>query len=104
MPAGQPLCVEGYAWSGQAQIATVSVSADGGVSWVSADLGEQPRSRFVWRRFEAEFYDTAPGPINIVVRAADEAGTEQPLASRRRRGNPIGYCNNVARRLSGRVR
>jgi sulfite oxidase len=100
--SGQPLGVGGYAWSGRSGIGKVSVSADGGASWHEAVLGEQPGGRFAWRRFDIEFADLAPGPLEIIVRAHDR-DSEQPLASRSRAGNPIGYCNNVARRVRGRV-
>jgi hypothetical protein len=98
---GQPLGVGGYAWSGRSGIGKVSVSVDGGASWREARLGEQPGG-FAWRRFDIEFAEPAPGPVEIIVRAHDR-DSEQPLASRRRAGNPIGYCNNVARRVRGRV-
>jgi DMSO/TMAO reductase YedYZ molybdopterin-dependent catalytic subunit len=100
--AGQPLGVGGYAWSGRSQIERVSVSVDGGASWREARLGEAPGGRFAWRRFDIEFADLAPGPVEIIVRAHD-GDSEQPLASRSRAGNPIGYCNNVARRVRGRI-
>jgi DMSO/TMAO reductase YedYZ molybdopterin-dependent catalytic subunit len=100
--ARQALGVGGYAWSGRSRIEKVSVSADGGAAWRDAVLGEQPGSRFAWRRFEIELADLPPGPVEIIVRAHDQ-DSEQPLASRSRAGNPIGYCNNVARRVRGRV-
>jgi DMSO/TMAO reductase YedYZ molybdopterin-dependent catalytic subunit len=100
--AGQPLGVGGYAWSGRSGIGKVSVSVDGGASWHEARLGEAPGGRFAWRRFEIEFADLAPGPVEIIVRAHDQ-DSEQPLQSRSRAGNPIGYCNNVVRRLRGRA-
>ncbi|MEA2836326.1 MAG: sulfite oxidase, partial [Bradyrhizobium sp.] len=99
--AGQQLGVGGYAWSGRSGIGKVSVSVDGGASWREAVLGEQP-GRFAWRRFDIEFSDLAPGPVEIIVRAHD-GDSEQPLQSRSRAGNPIGYCNNVARRVRGCV-
>jgi sulfite oxidase len=99
---GQPLGVGGYAWSGRSPIRKVSVSVDGGASWREAVLGEAPDGRFAWRRFDVECAGLAPGPVEIVVRAHDQ-DSEQPLASRSRAGNPIGYCNNVARRVRGRV-
>jgi DMSO/TMAO reductase YedYZ molybdopterin-dependent catalytic subunit len=100
--AGRPLGVGGYAWSGRSAIGKVSVSTDGGASWREAGLGEAPDGRFAWRRFDIEFGKLAPGPVEIMVRAHDQ-DSEQPLQSRSRAGNPIGYCNNVARRLRGRV-
>src|SRR4051812_24418106 len=70
-PAGSPLGVGGYAWSGRSRIEQVTVSLDGGASWREAVLGEQPDSRFAWRRFDIEFADRAPGPVEIIVRAHD---------------------------------
>ncbi|HXO73284.1 MAG TPA: hypothetical protein VN838_30375, partial [Bradyrhizobium sp.] len=99
---GQPLGVGGYAWSGRSRIGQVGVSVDGGASWREAVLGEQPGGRFAWRRFDIELAELPPGPVEIIVRAHDH-DSEQPLQSRRRAGNPIGYCNNVARRVRGRV-
>ncbi|HEV7880124.1 sulfite oxidase [Bradyrhizobium sp.] len=99
---GQPLGVGGYAWSGRSGIGKVGVSVDGGASWREAVLGEAPAGRFAWRRFDIEFAELAPGPVEIIVRAHDQ-DSEQPLTSRSRAGNPIGYCNNVARRVRGRV-
>ena len=80
----------------------VGVSVNGGASWREARLSEQPGGRFAWRRFDIEFADLAPGPVEIIVRAHDQ-DSEQPLQSRRRAGNPIGYCNNVVRRVRGRI-
>src|SRR3954452_484060 len=99
--AGQPLGVGGYAWSGRSGIGKVGVSVDSGASWREARLGE-PGGRFAWRRFDIELADLAPGPVEIIVRAHDR-DSEQPLASRSRAGNPIGYCNNVVRRVRGRI-
>jgi DMSO/TMAO reductase YedYZ molybdopterin-dependent catalytic subunit len=99
---GQALGVGGYAWSGRSQIRKVGVSADGGASWHEAVLGEAPGGRFAWRRFDIEIAELKPGPVEIIVRAHDQ-DSEQPLQSRGRAGNPIGYCNNVARRVRGRV-
>ena len=80
----------------------MSVSPDGGASWREARLGAAPVARFAWRRFDIEFADLAAGSVEIIARARD-LDSEQPLASRSRAGNPIGYCNNVARRVRGRV-
>jgi sulfite oxidase len=102
VPAGQPLSLGGYAWSGRSPVAGVSVSADGGASWREARLGGQPAGPFAWRRFDLDFAGLAPGPVEIIARARD-GNSEQPLQSRSRRGNPIGYCNNVARRIHGRI-
>ncbi len=99
--ANQPFGIGGYAWSGRSPVERVTVSVDGAASWREARLGEQS-GRFAWRRFDVEFAVAAPGPIEIIVRAHD-GDSEQPLHSRSRQGNPIGYCNNVARRVRGRI-
>jgi hypothetical protein len=72
-------------------------------SWREARLGEQPGGRFAWWRFDVEFAELAPGPVEIIVRVHDH-DSERPLQSRSRAGNPIGYCNNVARRVRGHMR
>lgn len=100
--ASQPVRVGGYAWSGRSRIRQVSVSTDGGSSWREAKLGAAPGDRFAWRRFDTELAEVRSGPVEIIVRAHDKDGA-QPLVSRSRAGNPIGYCNNVARRVRGRV-
>src|SRR3954454_899500 len=102
IPAARPLGVGGYAWSGRSPVQRGSGSGDGRASWREARLGEQPPSPFAWRRFDVEFAGLGPGPVEIIARARDQ-DTEQPLWSRSHAGNPIGYCNNVARRVRGRV-
>jgi sulfite oxidase len=101
-PAGRPLAVGGYAWSGRSPVERVSVSVEGGASWREARLGAQSGGRFGWRRFDIELAGLAAGRIEIMIRARD-GDSEQPLQSRSPKGNPIGYCNNVARRVRGRI-
>jgi sulfite oxidase len=102
VPAGEALRVGGYAWSGGSHIEKACVSVDKCRSWREAILGEAPDSWFAWRRFDIELADLSRGPIEITVRASDHS-SGQPLVSRGRRGNRIGYCNNVVRRVAGRV-
>ena len=87
--AGEVL-LEGRAWSGQAPIASVEVSADGGSTWAPAEL-EPEGERWAWRgwtyRWQAE-----PGDHVLCSRARDEAGNEQPLEMPWNLG---GYANNA---------
>ena len=99
-PAGRPLTVRGFAWSGHTPLADVDVSFDGGQSWRRARLGPLPDT-FAWRRFEATLDHPPSGAIEIVVRATDDSGCAQPLDSAP--WNPRGYCNNMAHRLRGTI-
>jgi DMSO/TMAO reductase YedYZ molybdopterin-dependent catalytic subunit len=87
--AGQVL-LEGRAWSGQAPIASVEVSADEGSTWAPAEL-EPAGEPWAWRgwtyRWKAE-----PGDHVLCSRARDEAGNEQPLEMPWNLG---GYANNA---------
>ena len=100
-PAGRPLTVRGFAWSGHTPVAAVEVSFDGGTSWQEARLGPLADT-FAWRRFEATLADPPVGAIEIVARATDMLGRTQPLESAP--WNPRGYCNNMAHRLRVEIR
>lgn len=99
-PAGQPLNVRGFAWSGHTPVAAVEVSFDGARSWQAASLGPLPDT-FAWRRLHAVLAHPSPGTIEIVARATDAQGRAQPLESAP--WNPRGYCNNVVHRVRGMI-
>lgn len=97
-----PTTLHGIAWSGHAAIAGVAVSVDGGGSWREAEIGGPPGHaghhavRVPWTiRVEL-----SRGRHEIVVRARDEAGHEQPLEPFE---NALGYGNNVVHRVPVRV-
>lgn len=71
------IVVAGYAWSGQAGIASVEVSTDAGETYAAAEIVEQagPRS---WVRF-AHHWDACPGLHQLRSRATDAAGNVQPV-------------------------
>lgn len=94
--AGQ-LLVRGYAFAGGGRaVERVDVSADGGATWLSAELlGE--RSRWAWRFWEARL-DLAPGAHRIVARAWDAAANTQP-EQLRHVWNFKGYMNNAWHRV-----
>ncbi|HUR69682.1 MAG TPA: sulfite oxidase [Candidatus Thermoplasmatota archaeon] len=74
--AGAPTQIRGWAWSGQAPIARVEVSTDGGRRWSDAKLDLQ-KERHAWRGWSAEWSPRA-GETVILARATDAAGNAQP--------------------------
>ncbi|MDO9408975.1 sulfite oxidase [Patulibacter sp.] len=89
--------VRGYAFAGgERTVARVDVSADGGETWVQADLGDD-HGRWAWRIWSCPV-DLPSGPAELVARAWDSAGASQP----ERAGplwNPKGYVNNAWSRV-----
>jgi sulfite oxidase len=99
MPAGRLMGIRGYAWSGHIPVARVDISIDGGKHWRPANL-QRASERFAWRRFELAV-EALPGRLDIVARATDTKGNQQPLDSAP--WNPRGYCNNAVHRISATV-
>ncbi len=78
--------VAGVAFSGEAAIARVEVSADGGATWKKAALEGEPGTGR-WQVFRYRF-DAAPGRARVMTRATDTKGRVQP---ERAAWNPSGY-------------
>ena len=79
--AGQNLVVTGKAWAGEAKVARVEVSADGGKTWAAAAVDPTRADPFCWRDWV--FPWTAPatrGPVALVARCTDDRGRTQPDA------------------------
>jgi sulfane dehydrogenase subunit SoxC len=94
LPAGE--CVlEGRAWSGEAPVARVEVSTDGGATWADAELATDTLGRFAWRAWGFSWNATA-GEHELCCRASDEAGNVQPLDPPWNLG---GYANNAVQRI-----
>jgi DMSO/TMAO reductase YedYZ molybdopterin-dependent catalytic subunit len=91
--------ITGRAWSGEGEIVRVDVSADGGVTWDPASLGEA-LGRWAWRSWSYT-WDATPGEHELCCRARDSAGNEQPLDAPWNLG---GYMNNAVQRVSVSVR
>jgi DMSO/TMAO reductase YedYZ molybdopterin-dependent catalytic subunit len=83
--------VSGFAWAGEADIARVDISTDGGSTWHPARLGRD-HERYAWRQFEYEWRAAAPGSYVIMSRATDDQGRSQPVVAQ---WNPSGYLWNV---------
>jgi DMSO/TMAO reductase YedYZ molybdopterin-dependent catalytic subunit len=76
LPRGSHM-IRGRAWSGMGAIDRVEVSLDGGKTWNDAHL-EEPRERWLWRRWSYLWEVDRPGEYRIMARATDEAGRVQP--------------------------
>jgi DMSO/TMAO reductase YedYZ molybdopterin-dependent catalytic subunit len=93
--AAGTVTLEGRAWSGLAEIVDVSVSADGGASWSPTQLEPPELGRWAWRRWTFA-WDAKRGEHELLCRARDAAGNEQPLAPA---WNVGGYANNAVQRV-----
>ena len=69
--------IEGVAFGGENDLASVEVSTDGGETWTAAELTGPDMGRYAWRPF-ALGVDLAPGTYTIASRATDASGVQQP--------------------------
>ncbi len=79
LPRNKAFCIHGAAWGGDAPIASVEVSTDGGENWHKAQLlGESVP--YAWRLWH---YDapaiSQPGRYLLMARATDCRGRTQPI-------------------------
>ena len=84
------VAIHGAAWAGEAGIAKVEISTDGGTTWALANFGEE-RARHAWRLWHHEWV-AKPGDFSIRSRATDSQGRAQPAAGV---WNPSGYLYNA---------
>jgi len=82
--------VHGAAWAGEADIAKVDISTDGGTSWNPATLGHE-RAHYAWRMWSYD-WKAKGGDYTILSRATDSQGRTQPAAAE---WNPSGYLYNA---------
>ncbi|HYR11473.1 MAG TPA: sulfite oxidase [Longimicrobium sp.] len=99
LSAGQATTVRGTAWSGEAPVARVEVSVDGGATWRDAHLGTAP-SPYAAVPWSMAWTPARSGPHVLLARATDEAGNVQPLDPV---WNEHGYGNNAVQRLQVEV-
>jgi DMSO/TMAO reductase YedYZ molybdopterin-dependent catalytic subunit len=99
LPAGTHV-VRGFAWSGEAPIARVEVSLDGGLAWQPATLTSEA-SRYAWRRWEYVWHAATPSSVTLHSRAADVAGNTQPAVPA---WNRLGYANNAVQSVRVTIR
>jgi DMSO/TMAO reductase YedYZ molybdopterin-dependent catalytic subunit len=97
--AGEATTVRGTAWSGEAPVRRVEVSADGGATWRDAHLGAaaSPYAAVPW---SIAWTPAEAGRHVLLARASDEAGNAQPMEHV---WNELGYGNNAVHRLEVEV-
>ena len=89
--------VKGSAWSGEAAVARVEVSVDGGRTWNDAALKPSGvRAAIGW----TAALRVSPGDVEIRARATDAAGNTQPDDPP---WNTLGYGNNAVHRVTVRA-
>lgn len=92
LPAGTQVIL-GAAYAGEADVAQVEVSVDGGASWNLAEfIG--PQVAFAWRQWQYAWQTSGNGEHTLMARALDAHGRRQPMQAE---WNPLGYGNNGVR-------
>ena len=85
----------GRAWSGESEVVSVEVSADGGETWAEAELGDHGSA--AGRGARGGSRGTPSRASTSCCRARDAAGNEQPLDPP---WNVGGYMNNAVQRVA----
>jgi sulfite oxidase len=85
------VAVHGAAWAGEADIAKVEVSTDGGATWSPAKLGHD-QAQYAWRLWSYEWKPAKVGDYTLLSRATDSLGRTQPATAV---WNPSGYLYNA---------
>ncbi len=97
LPAGtKKLDLRGQAWSGEADIKTVDISTDYGVSWKPAKVDPAP-NKYAWQRFTAAVDLPSAGYYEVWAKATDAKGVTQPFVAGN--WNPQGYGANPINRI-----
>ena len=87
--------IQGLAWSGAGKITSVKVSADGGSTWHSGEL--VTGRDFEWWPWKASLDFAERGAVELIARASDSAGSQQPME--RDPSRVDGYANNWCHRV-----
>ena len=88
--------LRGHAWAGDADIKTVEISTDYGVTWKAADV-KPPANKFAWQRFTASVDLPSAGYYEVWAKATDTKGVTQPFTAAN--WNPQGYGANPINRI-----
>jgi len=87
--------IHGAAWAGEADVARVELSTDGGSTWHPAQL-DREQSKYAWRLWNYSWHAPRSGEYTILSRAADSQGRTQPQTAA---WNPSGYLYNAIDRV-----
>jgi sulfite oxidase len=90
------LDLRGQAWAGEADIKTVDISTDYGVTWKPAKV-DAPPNKYAWQRFTASVDLPSAGYYEVWAKATDSKGVTQPFAAGN--WNPQGYGANPINRI-----
>jgi sulfite oxidase len=85
------VAVHGAAWAGEADVAKVEISIDGGTTWNPATLGHD-QAHYAWRLWSLDWKAAKAGDYTILSRATDTRGRTQPASAL---WNPSGYLYNA---------
>ena len=91
VPAGAPASARGIAFGGDAGVARVDLSTDGGATWGAAKLGRD-EGKYSFRRWEATFTLPRRGDYTLMVRCTNSDGASQPDQPN---WTPSGFMRNV---------
>ena len=91
--------VKGIAWSGEGTITQVQLSIDGGKSWLPTQL-KQDTNPYAWATWHFEIDFPNAGQYELMARASDSAGHQQPMEQYWNKG---GYGNNIVQRIKIKV-
>jgi DMSO/TMAO reductase YedYZ molybdopterin-dependent catalytic subunit len=98
---GEPVLLEGRAWSGSGPIVRVEVSADAGTTWADAEVVHDLPDASAWSRWSFRWEPVTTGTCVLCCRATDASGEAQPLEPEWNLG---GYENNAVQRVIVDVR
>ena len=90
------LDLRGQAWAGEADIKTVDISTDYGVTWKAAKVDPAP-NKYAWQRFTAAVDLPTAGYYEVWAKATDGKGVTQPFVAGN--WNPQGYGANPINRI-----
>src|SRR6266853_2233022 len=96
---GSKVSIHGTAWAGEAEIAKVEVSTDGGATWGVAKLGPE-QAHYAWRLWTCDWKTAKSGESIVMSRATDKGGRIQPALPL---WNPSGYLYNAVDQVKIRV-
>jgi DMSO/TMAO reductase YedYZ molybdopterin-dependent catalytic subunit len=89
--AGAPTLARGIAFGGDAGVARVDFSSDGGASWQPAQLGKD-EGQYGFRQWQITFAAPTQGTRVLMARCTNSSGEAQPDAPN---WNPAGFMRNV---------